>query len=101
MDSRLSLVCSMRRAMPYPCWGPMALSVLRTIRASVPCQTSAFVLILVSHMSMAGFLWEDKTTTGDCRRLTPCSVHDASDWDAARNRAVMGEYSRHVAASVT
>src|SRR5437016_719215 len=32
----------MRRAMPYPCSGPSALSVFKTIRASVPCQTSLF-----------------------------------------------------------
>src|ERR1700683_4306260 len=31
----------MRRAMPYPCCGPTVCSVFRTIKATVPCQTSA------------------------------------------------------------
>src|SRR6266851_6068422 len=31
----------MRRAIPYPCSGPRACSVFSTIKASVPCQTSA------------------------------------------------------------
>src|SRR5919106_1411505 len=53
MDNKLSLVCSIRRAIPYPCWGPMAWSVLRTIRARVPCQTSVLALIWVSQTCIA------------------------------------------------
>src|SRR5687767_13715149 len=32
--------------MPYPCKGPRVSSVFRTISASVPCQTSAFLSIV-------------------------------------------------------
>src|SRR5262249_55508520 len=54
--SRSPLVCSMRRATPNPCCGPSTSSVLRTMRASVPCQTSilsaATFFILDSQMTI-------------------------------------------------
>src|SRR5438034_11575172 len=76
----------MRRAMPYPCCGPMALRVLRTMRASVPCQTSAFVLILASQMRMAGFLWEgnrgEAATPAEAVPEIPMSIGGVGLWPA-------------------
>src|SRR5262249_45263787 len=54
-----SLLCSMRRAIPNPCCGPIECSVRRTISARVPCQTSVLLLMLTAQMSIAAFLWED------------------------------------------
>src|SRR5215472_4329212 len=42
----------MRRAMPYPCKGPVASRVFKAMRARVPCQTLDFSPIWLSHMSM-------------------------------------------------
>src|SRR3954447_4447997 len=47
----------MRRATPYPCSGPSVSSVLRIISASVPCQTSAFAL-LIWEPNISRVLWE-------------------------------------------
>src|SRR5437870_940830 len=41
----------MRRAIPYPCNGPNACKVFSTIKASVPCQTSALWPIVFSCSS--------------------------------------------------
>ena len=41
--STSSLNCSSRRAIPNPCSGPIACSVFRIIRSSVPCSTSDFL----------------------------------------------------------
>src|SRR5690242_8179279 len=53
MARRSPLVCSMRRAIPYPCCDPIASSVFNTISASVPCHTSVLsptpVLLLGSN----------------------------------------------------
>ena len=38
--TRSSLICSMRRAIPYPWRGPMLSSVCNTMRSRVPCSTS-------------------------------------------------------------
>src|SRR5436853_7259116 len=67
MESRFSLVCSIRRAMPYPCCGPIAFNVFSTIRAKVPCQTSAFALMLGSQRSMPHLIWESNRITPDSR----------------------------------
>src|SRR5580704_9978858 len=45
----------MRLAMPYPCSGPIACSVFRTIRASVPCHTS-FLSVALSPIVLLGLL---------------------------------------------
>src|SRR5579885_696387 len=55
-ESRSPLICSIRRAIPYPCKGPRTSRVLRTISAKVPCCTSGFCFIDVSPL---GFPKED------------------------------------------
>src|SRR5579864_5489322 len=42
----------MRRAMPYPCSGPIACSVFSTISAKVPCHTSALSPIALLSVPM-------------------------------------------------
>src|SRR6478752_1427605 len=67
MASRLPLVCSIRRAMPYPCCAPRAASVFSTINASVPCQTSVLsAIVLVSNRRLTPLLWESKTKSSGC-----------------------------------
>src|ERR1700758_4269799 len=52
------LTCSMRRAIPYPCWGPMEAKVWRTIRSRVPWSRSSLdwvkerFLLCDDHRSM-------------------------------------------------
>src|SRR4051794_1990555 len=43
------MTCSIRRAIPYPCSGPSVSSVLRIIKARVPCQISVLVDTLFSY----------------------------------------------------
>src|SRR5438128_1353657 len=42
----------MRRAIPYPCNGPIASRVFKTMSARVPCQTSLLFPIWLNHMSI-------------------------------------------------
>src|SRR5262245_37589346 len=55
---RFPLVCSMRRAMPYPCSGPRTESVFKIINASVPCHTSILSFIWVSNRRLASLMLE-------------------------------------------
>src|SRR5688572_12897796 len=62
MARRPPLICSMRRAIPYPCCGPIASRVFRTMRASVPCCTSSLSPMPASYgqtiETIHRFIWE-------------------------------------------
>src|SRR6266850_935754 len=69
----------MRRAMPYPCNGPSACKVLRTINANVPCQTSALSPMVFSPAPMGcpyldatvpmGMQYKKRKTPAFCFRI--------------------------------
>ena len=45
------LVCSICRAIPYPCNEPVRSSVFKTIKAKVPCQTSGLPFMDNDHIN--------------------------------------------------
>ena len=63
-----SLICSMRRAIPYPCCGPITACVLSTIRSRVPWSTS------VRPSPMAIGRCRTASSRWRCRELNPCPV---------------------------
>src|SRR5580693_5107107 len=68
MISVLSLTCSMRRAIAYPCSEPIASSVLRTIRSSVPCRTSDLLSPIVSPCCCSTY--SVHRTQVECQHIT-------------------------------
>src|SRR6476661_1731096 len=48
-----SLICSMRRASPYPCWLPIVSRARSTIRSNAPCRTSVLSLMTARHAPVA------------------------------------------------
>src|SRR5260370_35721762 len=68
----------MRRAIPYPCWGPIASSVLSAINARVPCQTSvlsAMLLLLDPHSRITHLLLGSNRNVWRGGLLTPVPTH--------------------------
>src|SRR5688500_1177961 len=57
----------MRRAMPYPCSGPIAWSVFSTIRSSVPYGTSERSLMLISNT-------KDRSSSVENQQETFCAM---------------------------
>lgn len=78
----------MRFAIPYPCCGPSALSVFKTISASVPCQTSVLFVIVLPRL---GFQKERSTSLVGTQQGSPFVVASLWRWEETSIRQITCE----------
>src|SRR5215467_2776345 len=62
----------MRRAMPYPCCGPIASSVFSTIRSSVPCRISDLTSLIGRSLFIGFLLTRPREIDGAAGHLAGC-----------------------------
>src|SRR6187549_1745988 len=71
----------MRRAMPYPCSGPIASSVWSTIKSSVPCRMSDLVSVTAGFLAPVGCLEESRSVHVGCQDERGYCAMGVGNWE--------------------